>query len=445
MSERKPIVLITYVEAGMGHIVSAQAIADALKTEYGDKLDVRERYVLRDSGNELLVKHEQYMVKSVQNYAHMGSGFFQYFAMFLFGPQNTLKFVFNTVFKRKMDALIDVFEREAPDIIVSTHFFTHYCALKFKRERNPNVKVVSYCPDNNVHGWWDIRADMIYTNNPAATAQAYKLGFKSGCVREAFYPTRKAVTNANESKEFYRRKFGIPLDKFAVTVADGVYAQGNAKKVCETLMKTDLPITICLLAGKNEEIKQYFEALRDKTKPNVTLIPFGFISDAPELYRACDLFVTKAGPNAILDSVMMDTPIIADFCATPIEVKTKNLFVDQLKCGLYIKSPNKIKKQVEQFIQHPEELKKYEKPLKFFDKNKNGAAIIADDIMMLACDYEQHQSMLYETEDKVVDLYYKSKCGNADKRAVLTSKFKTKLRKGKGLKKFGNMIEEILN
>lgn len=443
INNEKPVVLITYVEAGMGHIVSAQAISDALKKQYGDKLDIRDRYVLRDSDNDLLIKHEQFMVKSVQNYARMGSGFFQYFAMFLFGPQNTLNFVFNTVFKKKMNALVDVYAKENPDVIVTTHFFTHYCALRYKKTHNPEVKVVSYCPDNNVHGWWDVRADMIYTNNPEATAQAYKLGFKSGCVREAFYPTRETVLQTNGTKEFYRQKFGIPLDKFAVAIADGVYAQGNAKKVCETLMNIDMPVTLCLLAGKNDEIRRYFAELQNKTKPNVTLIPFGFMPNAPELYRACDLFVTKAGPNAILDSVMMETPIIADFCATPIEVKTKDLFVKRLNCGLYIKSPLKIKKQVERFIQLPDELDKFKKSLKFFDKSKNGAAIIADDIMSVINDYESHQNEIYAIEDGVIDKYCQIKFANHNAQMRKAKKLKARLRKNKGLKKYGNMLEAV--
>lgn len=445
MNDGKPVVLITYVEAGLGHIVSAQAISDALKAKYADKLDIRDSYVLRDSGNDLLIKQEQFMIKSVQNYAHMGSGFFQYFAMFLLGPQNTLNLVFNTVYKKKMEALVDVYAKEDPDVIVTTHFFTHYCALRYQRERNRNVKVVSYCPDNNVHGWWDARADMIYTNNPAATAQAYKLGFKSGCVREAFYPTRETVMHTNGSKEFYRNKFGIPLDKFAVAIADGVYAQAKAKKVCEELLKTDLPITICLLAGKNDELKSRLEDLRDKTKPNVTLIPFGFMPEAPELYRACDLFVTKAGPNAILDSVMMDTPIIADFCATPIEVKTKDLFVKHFNCGLYITSPRKIRKQVESFIKSPKQLNRFKKSLKFFDKQKNGATIIADDIMSLACEFAQHRQNIYAIEDGIVDKYYQLKCDNAAKREASSAKFKVKLHRNKKLKKYAQMIQALYN
>ncbi len=445
MNSRAPVVLVTYVEAGLGHIVSAQAISDALKKKYADKLEIRDKYVMRDSGNDLLIKQEQFMIKSVQNYAHAGSGFFQYFAMFLFGPQNTLNFVFNTVYKKKADALVDVYAKENPDVIVTTHFFTHYCALKYQRERNGKVKVVSYCPDNNVHGWWDKRADMIYTNNPLATAQAYKLGFKSGCVLEAFYPTREAVTKTDGTKEFYRQKLGIPLDKFAVVVADGVYAQANAQKVCEDLIKTDLPITICLLAGKNDEIVKHFDKLRDKIKPNVTLMTFGFMPNAPELYRACDLFITKAGPNAILDSIMMETPIIVDFCATPIEVKTKNLFVNRFNCGLYITSANKIRKQTEYFIQHPNELDKFKKSLKFFDKNKNGADIIADDIMSVACSYEDHQRDIYAIEDGIVDKYCQVKFNNADKQKNASNKFKAKLRKNKNLKKYAKIIETLYN
>ena len=59
---RKPRILITFVEAGMGHIVSAQAISDSLKKKYGDKMEIIEAYMLRDSENPVLPKFEEFLV-----------------------------------------------------------------------------------------------------------------------------------------------------------------------------------------------------------------------------------------------------------------------------------------------------------------------------------------------------------------------------------------------
>lgn len=378
---RKPIVLVTYIEAGMGHIVSAQAISDALKKKYSDKMEIIDGYILRDSENPILPKYEDFLVKETQKFSKYPAYSELYFtSMHIIGAQNTLKFVHSSVFHREKKAAIEEYAKYNPDIIVCTHYFLLYTAVEYKRKCNHNVIVLAYCPDNNVHGWWDTRADCIYTNNPMATQQAYDLKFKQSQVIETFYPTRTAVAESNEGKIAYRKKFGIPLDKFAVVIADGVYAQAKAEKVCLELLKTDLPLTICFLAGKNEELRAKFEAMKDSVKPNITLLTFGFMSDAPQLYGACDLFITKGGPNAVLDSVMMGTPVLIDYCASMLERATKELFIDHMYCGYHLASPVKIKKMVETFICNPELLDDCKEALSYFDKTKNGAEDIADDI-----------------------------------------------------------------
>ncbi len=412
MEEReKPRVLVAYVEAGMGHIVSAQAISEALKKNYSDSIEVIDRYILRDSDDPILKKYETYLVHNVQMCSkYPAFGDIQISSMHLFGAQNTLKFVHSTVFAAQIQATMREYEKFSPDAIVCTHYFLLHAAVKYKLQVDPKVVVIAYCPDNNVHGWWDNRADVIYTNNPLATKQAYELKFPNGHVREAFYPTRSEVVESNETKEYYRKKFGIPLDKFTVVVADGVYAKAKAKSVCKELMKSDMPLTICLLAGKNDALKAEFEERAKHTKPNITLLSFGFLKDAPQLYGACDLFITKAGPNAILDSVMMNTPLIIDYCASPIERATKKLFSKHYQCGYYTTRPRRIRKYVECFIQNPAELEKIRKPLAYFDKTKNGAGKIADDIAdLLQNSDERMMRILHEEEIAVSKLFEQAK------------------------------------
>ncbi len=409
--KQKPRVLVAYVEAGMGHIVSAQAISEALKKNHGEEIEVIDRYILRDSDDPLLKKYENYLVHNVQMCSkYPAFGDIQISSMHLFGAQNTLKFVHGTVFASQVQATVKEYQKFSPDAIVCTHYFLLHAAVKYKMQVDPKVVVIAYCPDNNVHGWWDNRADVIYTNNPLATKQAYALKFPNGHVREAFYPTRSEVVESNETKEYYREKFGIPREKFAVVVADGVYAKAKAKSVCNELMKSDMPLTVCLLAGKNDALKAEFEEKAKHTKPNITLLCFGFLQNAPQLYGACDLFITKAGPNAILDSVMMDTPLIIDYCASPIERATKKLFSKHYQCGYYTTRPRRIRKYVESFIADPSSLEKMRSSLSYFDKNKNGAGKIADDIAEILQNGDERMTrILHEEERAVSKLFDKAK------------------------------------
>ena len=384
IQNKTPRVLITYVEAGMGHIVTAQAISDSLKSLYGDRLEIIDSYTLRDSSNPSLPKYEKFLVNEVKKHSAIhGYCAFQMAAMHISGTKNSLKIVHETVFHKETHAVIEEYKKYSPDIIVNTHYFTLYAAIEYRNKVNPNCKVVLYCPDNNVHGWWDNRVDRLYTNNPLATADALENKFPPENVLEVFYPTRTAVSQSNESKEFYREKFGIPKDKFAVVIADGVYAKAMTAKVTEELLKTDIPLSVCVVAGKNEKLYNELKERVGTTKPNVTLIPFGFVTDAPQLYGACDLFITKSGPNAVLDSVMMGTPVIIDYYGSPIEQATKRLFIDTKECGYYVRNVSKIRETVERLSVDSDELSRLRENLKFFDKHKNGADQIARDIATL--------------------------------------------------------------
>lgn len=382
MSNRtKPLVLVDYVEAGMGHIVTAQAISDALREKYGDNLEIVDNYSLRDGEDPCLPKYERFLVGQVKMHSAIpGYSRLQMTAMHIGGVKNSLRIVHSGVYGKQTRALIEQFRRLDPDMMVFTHYFTLYAAIEYRNKYKPECKVVLYCPDNNVHGWWDNRVDRLYTNNPLATADALHYKFPRENICEVFYPTRKAVSESNESKEFYRGQFGIPEDKFAVVIADGVYAKAKTRKVTLELLKSDFPLTICPIAGKNEELYRELMAMKDSVKPNITLIPFGFVKEAPKLYGACDLFITKSGPNAILDSVMMGTPIIADYYGSPIEKATKRLFVDTKKCGYYIKNVKDIRKKVEELARDEEQMDVLRENIKFFDKRINGAEQIADDI-----------------------------------------------------------------
>ena len=46
---KKKKVVVTFCEAGQGHIVTAQSIAESLEKKYGDKVDVVRDYIFRDS------------------------------------------------------------------------------------------------------------------------------------------------------------------------------------------------------------------------------------------------------------------------------------------------------------------------------------------------------------------------------------------------------------
>ena len=380
--KRKIKVLITFIEAGIGHMVTAQAILDALKLRNDENVEVIKSQILQRT--PLLQKYEKFLVEQTKM-ASRAKGYSgtQFFFMKVFGPQTSLRFVHSTVYRKQRKEYVNELRKINPDIIIDTHYFASHCSCYFRDHFKKNCKVITYNPDNNVHGWWDTRVDYFITNNELATEEAINVcKFPKEKVKQVFFITRQSLVDDENTKEFYREKYNIPKDQFTVKIADGVYAEAKLEEFVKELVKSKKNMTIIAIAGKN---KKLYEELKElKVPKNIQLLPFEFVKDIHELFKASDLFITKAGPNAILDSVFLRVPILVNYSASTIEKRTKELFVDRLKCGVDISDKKKARKFVEQCIDNPHILDKYIKNEEKLDKHRNGATEIAEFVSQIA-------------------------------------------------------------
>jgi processive 1,2-diacylglycerol beta-glucosyltransferase len=377
---RKPRVLVTYLEAGMGHIVSAKAISEALKKQYGNKLNIIDLYISKD--NKILQRYEKNLIEDVKNASkNPAHSNFQFFCMDFFGREATLHLAHNTVFARATKEMQKVFAKYRPDVIVSTHFSPHYAAIELRNNYLNKTIVATYDPDPNVHGWWDNRSDLFFVNNNHAKQQAIKDSkFNPLTVREVNCTARECIVNSNLSKAEYREKYNLPKDNFTIILSDGAYASAKLKEFTNEFLKIKKPVTLIVIAGKNEKIKEYFDKKQEKLPKNITMKVFGFVDNIHELYCASDIFVTKAGPNAIQDSLFMKTPVLVNYYASPIEKFTQKLFVKEYHCGETILDKVKARRKIEKWIADPTLLKPYIENCNILDKTKNGADEIATQI-----------------------------------------------------------------
>ena len=377
-------ILITYVEAGMGHITTARAVQDILEKYKDEEVEIVGMNLFHN--HPVLEKYEKFLIEEVKkastNPLHSRM---QFFSMHLIGSQNSLKFVNGFIaFKKQRDLYIEELKKINPDIIIDTHYFCTYASVTYRNKFNPNCKVVTYDPDNNVHGWWDTRADYFIVNNEYAYQEALKRGFKKEQLKQVFFITREGVVKTTESKEFYREKYGIPQDDFVVKLADGMYAKAKLKSFVYELIKSKKKMTIVAIAGKNKELYEQLMALKPTHPENINLMPFEFCPAVYEIVKASDLFITKGGPNAVLDAVFVETPVVINYYANSVEATTKKLFVDILGCGLEIKDKKKARMFVEECIDNPSILDKFRENERKLDKTKNGAQEVADFVLKLA-------------------------------------------------------------
>ena len=334
VQSKKKRILITYIEAGFGHITTANSIADAIEALHDPNIEVIRKYMF--SEDPVLRKTEKRFVKDVK-IANMFPWYnrIQMAATHIFGIHNSLPFVVSTVWRRVRENYLRELEKIRPDIIIDTHYLTSFFATQYRDKIDPHVKVVTYNPDNNVHNWWNLRVDKFIVNCRMGFDDALKHDFDRKKLMMVPFVTRKKIMAVTEDKSYYRTKFNLPQDRFVVMVAAGGYGKSGMNRVIKALMDVKQPITLLAICGTNKHLYNQLQQLKEQTPANIDLRPYEFVNNVYELNRAADMFLTKGGPNAMLDSVLMGVPVGVFYCASHIEKMSAYLFTYILNCGRF--------------------------------------------------------------------------------------------------------------
>jgi UDP-N-acetylglucosamine:LPS N-acetylglucosamine transferase len=384
-------IIVTFVEAGFGHITPAIAVSDAIKnavTKEGiNNVTVDDVYIFRDSGVKELVDYEKYLIKNTKKYStNYFTAFWQFATMHLLGgPQRNLEILHQhyPIFRRAKEAFYKFLDEKQPDIVIATHYGITHFVIEYNRRFNKNIELITYVPDVCVHGWWDRRGGTFIVNNQFAKDEALKKGHNPKNIKLVPFITRKNIIDFNLTKAEARAVNDLPADKFTILLADGAYAMSKLKSFTKELLRNiKQPVTIIACAAKNVKLLAEFNKIKDTVPAGITFVPVGFRWDIYELYRSADIIITKAGGTAVMDCMFMETPIIVNRNTNPLEKANMRLIVDKLKCGEFITNKKKCRKRVTEFMQKPELLDAYRENIKKnFNRADEGSKQIAEIVL----------------------------------------------------------------
>jgi 1,2-diacylglycerol 3-beta-galactosyltransferase len=124
-----------------------------------------------------------------------------------------------------------------------------------------------------------------------------------------------------------------PLEKIALAIADAA-----------------LPITLVIIAGRNQELKERLKSLQ---WPMTTLV-YGFVHDMPDFMRATDILVTKAGPGTISEALNAGLPMIL-YSRLPGQEDGNVDYVISEGVGIWAPETNHIISALRAWITHPQQ------------------------------------------------------------------------------------------
>ena len=392
-NNKKPKVVFTFVEAGMGHMVPMTGLYEAFSKKYGDKCEVIKSYIFSDSKYESVSNVGKELCQATKLAANnIFYNKFEKFAYYL-SPEFT-HFVLDAHFGKAVDDFIDELAEINPDMTVATYYLpTHLAALANKRGKT-NTLTVTYTPDPYVYPAWDSDCDAFLVNNDAGKEWAIKRGFDESTVKQIPFIYREQILNQNKNKDAAREALGLDKNKFQILVTSGAYGAKKTEKLVQKLITCDLNVEVTIVCGYNNQLKESMEALSQEKKDNVNFNVVGFTDKMAEYMVAADVLIGKSGMNTIMESAYLGTPPIINEAANRLEEIIGDFFVKE-GIALREQNPEKIIEIIGNCIEDKDYLKDYRDNFSKYDR-VDGAERGADLI------FEILKKRFPELEEKVV-------------------------------------------
>ena len=196
-----------------------------------------------------------------------------------------------------------------PDVVLSVHpLLNHISFQAIRRAGRPRALMTVITDLVDFHrGWTFSQADLVVAPTDEARRVALRRRVPAERVKLLGLPVDlRFRPPAPGEKRALRRRFGLDEHRFTVLVMGGGAGVGPLERQVRALAWEPYQWQVVVVCGNNEKVLKRLSETRFST-PTLVL---GFVDHMPELMRACDIVVTKAGPGAIAEALATSLPLI---------------------------------------------------------------------------------------------------------------------------------------
>ncbi|HXM54745.1 MAG TPA: glycosyltransferase [Candidatus Dormibacteraeota bacterium] len=327
-------ILVLFSDTGGGHRAAAKALDGALRTLQPDVL-VAWCDPLIGQGR-LLARRISSLYPTIIKRTPAGWGA-------IFHASNTapsFTAIRTALYAQIRPVLLRALHEADPDVVLSVHpLLNHVTAtrLPYEPRRRGLMTVVTDLVD--IHrGWVSRSADLVVVPTVEAERAARRRGVPADRVRLlgmpvdlGFRPPRSGEPAA------IRRRLGLDEARPTVLVAGGGEGSGGLLDQVRALSGQPQPWQVIAVCGRNERLRRRLLAQSFGT-PTLVL---GFVDDMPDLLRASDLAVGKAGPGAIAEALATAVPLVLT-SYLPGQERGNVRYVTEAGVGLYAPRPGRL-------------------------------------------------------------------------------------------------------
>lgn len=239
------------------------------------------------------------------------------------------------------------------DLVISVHPLMNTYVRQIVHSRHiPFATVVTDMVSTHTL-WFDKKANLILLPTEYARQRGLELGIDADKMKVCGLPVSESFCKETDSKSELRQKMAWPQAQTQLTLllVGGGEGMGPLEATAAAIDASGLPVTLIVVAGRNQRLKDRLEE-RDWHIPHKI---YGFVKNMPELMRAADVLITKAGPGTISEAFIAGLPIIL-YSRLPGQEEGNVLYVIGEGAGTWAPEPGMVVSVIKNWINHPDRL-----------------------------------------------------------------------------------------
>lgn len=236
-----------------------------------------------------------------------------------------------------------------PDLVLSVHpLLNHVAWQAIRRGGRPRGLVTVITDLVEFHlGWMFPHSDLTIVPTEGARQECLAASLPADKVQLLGLPVDlRFRPPAPGEKAALRRRFGLDQDRFTILVSGGGEGSGKLLTQVRALARRAGDWQLIVVCGRNEKLRRRLARVNFKSRALI----LGFVDNMPDLMRAGDLVVSKAGPGAIGEALATEVPILLT-SYLPGQETPNVTFVTESGLGLYTPKPEQLLEAVQELAQ----------------------------------------------------------------------------------------------
>lgn len=341
---RRPHIVFFFSDTGGGHRSAAEAIIEAMELDYGDSFTSEMVDFYKEYGPGLFQRMPELYPEMVKAKSLWRASFYAT------DGRAQVRLMTGSLWPVMRAATRKLIRNHPADLLVTVHPLANAFALMALGSKHiPFFTVVTDLVTTHAF-WFDGRADRILVPTELARERAVSHKIPAERLEVVGLPVAERYCAPVGNKGALRQRLGWPADKPIALLVGGGEGMGPLGKTARAIDESGLDLAQVIVCGRNAKLKATLES---EPWENPTYI-YGFTREMPDLMRAADVLVTKAGPGTIAEGLNANLPIIM-YSKIAGQEDGNVTFVESEGAGVWAPKPQLVVRTLTRWICRPQE------------------------------------------------------------------------------------------